>query len=107
MPSDSNDFFFLSAVRNEDGDFEFKDGLEAIEVAFNSLKLEADDESEYCVSAKYDKNLDYLKLYESNCNRDNATICRMWKHEDQDCTIPFEKKVEEKAFKQDIFLNSL
>jgi hypothetical protein len=93
LPPDSKDFFFLYAVRNEDGDFEFKDGLEAIEVAFNSLKLAADDESEYCVSAKFDKTLDYLKLYESDCNRDNATVCRMWKNEQQDCTVPFVKKV--------------
>jgi len=60
-----------------------KDGIDSIEVAFKSLKLEADNESEYCVSAKFDKTLDYLKLYESDCNLDNATVCRMWKHEEQ------------------------
>ncbi len=97
MPSESKHFFFLSAVRNEDGEFEFKDGLEAIDLAFNSLKFaNGDDESEYCVSAKFDWNSSFLTLHESNCNLDNVTICRMWKNEEQDCSVPFKKKVREK-----------
>ena len=93
MPSGFQNNFFLSAVRNEDGDFEFKDGLEPIATNFTLLKVQADTESNYCLTAKFDSTVGSLKLFESDCSQNNGTICRMWKNENQDCSVPFVKRV--------------
>ena len=93
MPSGSNGFFLLHALRNEDGDFEFKDGTQAIAEDFTILKVQPDDESEYCAAAQFISASTTMAIYQSNCNTANATVCRTWKNQQQDCSKPFVKRV--------------
>ena len=94
MPPTANNLFFLSAVRNEDGDFEFKDGSKPIETSFTSLKIVTDKEAEFCVTAKFDPaSASSLSLYESNCNINSGIVCRMWKNVASNCNVPFKKQV--------------
>jgi hypothetical protein len=86
LPSASNGFFFVSAVRNEDGDFEFKDGLDPIALNFTLLKVQPDDISQYCLAAKFDSSQLFFALSESDCNSDNGTVCRMWKNDVPNCS---------------------
>jgi hypothetical protein len=93
LPAEAKGFFFLHALRNEDGDFEFKDAARAMADEFTLLKIQPDSETEYCVAAKFDSSSNLLSVYESNCNTANGTVCRMSKNENQDCSAPFVKKV--------------
>ena len=93
LPSESLGFFFLHALRNDDGDFVFKDGTRAIAEDFTLLKVQPDSETEYCATAKFDPGSNLLNVYESNCNTGNGTVCRMLKNQNQDCAVPFVKKV--------------
>ena len=95
MPAGAGNYFFLSAMRNEDGEFEFKDGLDPISISFSLLKMQPDEMSQYCLAAKFEPATNALKLFESDCNLDNGTVCRMWKNDVPDCSIAttFVKKV--------------
>lgn len=99
LPAGSNNQFFVSAVRNEDGDYEFLDGTQPIETAFTSLVIKADTETDYCLTAKYDtSSTSVLNLYESDCEAYAAIVCRMWKNEVQNCSKPFQKLVSGLTF---------
>jgi hypothetical protein len=95
LPVGNSSYFFLSAQRNEDGEFEFKDGLDPIALNFNLLKMQPDEMSQYCLAAKFEPLTSVFKLFESDCNLDNRTVCRMWKNEMPDCSLAtkFAKKV--------------
>ena len=93
MPSGTNGFFLLDAQRNEDGYFEFKDGSQAIAANFTILKMQPDDNTEYCDVARFISSSNTMGVYESNCNTVNATVCRTWKNEPEDCSKPFVKRV--------------
>jgi hypothetical protein len=84
LPSMSNGFFFVAAVRNKRGIFQFKDGLYPIADNFTLLKVHPDDIDQYCLAAKFDSSK--LVLSESDCNLDNATVCRMWKNDVSNCS---------------------
>ena len=93
MPPGTNGFFLLDALRNEDGDFEFKDGTQAMANYFTVLKLQPDDDSEYCAAARFVSGSNSMGIYEANCNTVNTTVCRTWINEPQDCSKPFVKRV--------------
>jgi hypothetical protein len=86
LPSMSNGFFFVAAVRNKRGIFEFKDGLYPIADNFTLLKIQPDDIDQYCLAAKFDSSKLVLSMSESDCNLDNATVCRMWKNDVSNCS---------------------
>ena len=86
MTAESGGYFFLYALRNEDGEYEFVDGLDPIAWNFTQLTMMPDTMTYYCLVAKYDPSLATLKLYESDCNVDNGTVCRMWKNDAPNCT---------------------
>ena len=86
LPSMSNGFFFVAAVRNKRGIFEFKDGLYPIADNFTLLKVHPDDIDQYCLAAKFDSSKLVLSMSESDCNLDNATVCRMWKNDVSNCS---------------------
>ena len=94
MPAGSSSSIFVSAVRNEDGDYEFLDGTQAIKTSFASLVIKTDTQKNFCLTAKYDStSSSVLNLYESDCEADAAIVCRMWKNEAQNCSKPFQKLV--------------
>ncbi len=48
----------------------------------------------YCLAAKYDPLSSTLKLFESDCNTGNGTVCRMWKNDAPNCTTGSSKFVQ-------------
>ena len=86
LPQESGGYFFLYAFRNEVGEYEFVDGLDPIALNFTQLTMMPDTMTYYCLVAKYDPSAATLKLYESDCNVDDGTVCRMWKIDAPNCT---------------------
>ena len=86
LPPESGGNFFLYALRNEVGLYEFVDGLNPIAWNFTQLTMMPDTMTYYCLVAKYDPTATTLKLYESDCNIANGTVCRMWKIDAPNCT---------------------
>jgi hypothetical protein len=98
LPPESGSYFFLYALRNEDGEYEFVDGLDPISWNFTQLTMMQDTMTYYCLVAKYDSSAATLKLFESDCNADNGTVCRMWKNDAPNCTAGSNNYVQKVSF---------
>ena len=93
LPTGANGFFLLDAQRNEDGDYQFTDATDPIAKNLTILKVQPDDDSEYCAAARFISGSNTMSVYQSNCNTGNATVCRTWRNIHQDCSKPFIKRV--------------
>jgi hypothetical protein len=98
LPPESGSFFFLNALRNEIGLYEFIDGVDPIAWNFTQLTMMPDTKTYYCLVAKYDPTATTLKLYESDCNINNGTVCRMWKAVQPNCTAGIDTFVQRVFF---------
>ena len=90
LPSNSNNFFFLSAYGNSKDEFKFLDSEELIDVTnkYQTLMIKSSNGLyDFCLRGKVatSENKKKLELFPTNCNMTSGIICRLEMYEPPVC----------------------